>query len=328
LSEVESPETSFEAAIAAVHAEAAKRQAPATQEPADTGSQSGAGSQASAEPVPAAPAGNASAQPVGTPAAAPQAASDESKPPEGAPVDPALKRLLDREAKLQEREKEISALEGAKRRIKYDPVAAIKAIAPDVSLSEIAKALWVEELGDLAPPEAKQQREVRGVRSEVEDLRAQVAEERRLLAEERARQEGELAMNQYTGAIKSTVDTVDAGKYPLVKSFHKKHSDGVVDELLAIARNHAQSTGEILPPGALLERLEGYLGRYQVQDVAPAPAVSPVETPQVAANPSTLRNQHTQAQPGLQPVDELSDEYLRAQAMKAVREDRKRRGIG
>lgn len=325
---------SFEAALEAARAQAAARQ-PTTAEgtapeasSGETAAQEAAPSQP-AEPVHTPPAGGASNEPPRQEAAAPEAPSDPGKPPEGAPVDPAIKRLLDREARLQEREKEIAKLESAKRKFKYNPVAAIRDIAPEVSLSEIAKVLWVEELGDLAPPEAKQAKEFRGVRSEVEELRVQVEEERRRLAEEYARQQQELAMNQYAGAIKSVVSSLEDGKYPLVKGFHKKHSDGVVDELLTIAQQHARTAGEILTPEELVGKLETYLGRYQVVEApTPAPAPPPVDKAPQETKTQTLRNTHTQVQPSLQPADELDDEFLRNKALQAVREDRKRRGLG
>lgn len=322
---------SFEAAIEAVRAQATARnpapsEVPAEAAPSGEASPEAAAPQQPAEPVPAAPTGGASTEPPGQAPAAPQAASDPGKPPEGAPVDPAIKRLLDREAKLQEREREIAKLETAKRKFKYDPVSAIREFAPDVSLAEIAKVLWVEELGDLAPPEAKQAKEYRGVRSEVEELRAQVEEDRRRLGEEYARQQQEIAMSQYAGAIKGAVTALEASKYPLVNGFHKKHSDGVVDELLTIAKQHAQAAGEILTPEELVGKLEAYLGRYQVVETPSQPAPPPVATQEPKTQ--TLRNTHTQVQPNLQPADDLDDEYLRNKALQAVREDRKRRGLG
>lgn len=329
---VEPEGMSFEAALEAARTQAAARAPITTEVPAAEVSGGEAAPEAAApkppEPVPVAPSGGASKEPAGQETQPAQAASDSGQPPEGAPVDPAIKRLLDREAKLQEREKEISKLEAAKRKFKYDPVSAIRDIAPEVSLSEIAKVLWVEELGDLAPPEAKQAKEFRGVRSEVEELRAQVEEDRRRLGEEYARQQQDLAMNQYAGAIKSAVSSLEDGKYPLVKGFQKKHSDGVVDELLTIAKQHAQTAGEVLTPDQLVGKLEEYLGRYQVTESTPQPAPPPVEKTPQETKTQTLRNTHTQVQPSLQPADDLDDEYLRTKALQAVREDRKRRGLG
>lgn len=315
---------SFEDAIATLHARSAAKQAAAPQGGTETASEGSASPGQSEQPVPAAAA---SQEPERAPAEAPAAPVAEAKPQESAPVDPSIKRLLDREAQLQEREKALATFEAAKRQFKHDPVKAIKAIYPDASLSEIAKALWVEELGDLAPPEARQEREVRGVRSEVEELRAQVEEERRRLAEETSRQQGELAYNQYAGAIRAAVSAVDAGKYPLVAGFHKKHSDGVVDEMLAIARNHAQASGEVLEPAQVLAVLEGHLGRYQINGPAPA-AAAPSTEAKAAVSSTTLRNSHSQVQPNLTPPDDLNDEYLREQALKAVREARIRRQQG
>lgn len=256
---------------------------------------------------------------------APAPGAEGQPPAQGGGVDPAVKRLLDREAALLEREKALAAFEAAKRKFKYDPVSAVKAIAPEVSLSEIAKALWVEELGDLAPPEAKQAKEVRGVRSEVEDLRAQVEEERRRLAEEYARQQQEQVYYQYTGAIGSAIKAVDAKANPLVAKFVAKHSDSAVDELLSIARSHAQAAGEVLTPADLIARFEAQLGRYQVVDPSPAPVVTQEVTPP-AATTTSLRNSHQQVQPNLKPADELDDEFLFAKAMKAIAENRKRSG--
>ena len=323
MSEAAVPEegVSFEAAIEAIREKAAARQAPAPESPAPAGTEV----EAQPESAPAGSAPVANSQPPGPPAAAAPENGAESKPPENSLVDPALKRLLDREAALQEREKALNVYEAAKRQFKYDPVRAIKALVPDASLGDIAKALWVEELGDLAPPEAKQQKEVRGVRSEVEELRAQVQEERSRLVEESARQQQEQALHQYTGAIRSAVTTIDASKYPLVAGFQKKHSDGVVDEMLAIARNHAQTVGEILPPEQIAGILEGYLGRYQVGSPAPQPVQPKEAAPPAPTQSTSLRNSHSQVQPNLNPPNELDDEYLREQGLKAVREARARR---
>lgn len=328
MSEVDTGEMSFEAAIAALRTQKAATQqaAPAESQPETAATpEATAVATESAQPVPT-PGPTGSTEPAAEAAAPAEAPGVPGKPPESAPVDPALKRLLDREAALQAREKELSKLESAKRKFKYDPVAAIREMDPDAPLSEIAKALWVEELGDLAPPEAKQAKEFRGVRSEVEELRSQVEEERRRLSEEYARQQQEQVYSQYTGAIKGAVGSIDAGKYPLVAGFHKKHSDSVVDELLAIARQHAQTVGEVLPPDQLVGKLETYLSRYQIGSPAPTPAPPPEATQ--GSPTQTLRNSHTQVQPNLKPADELDDDYLREQALKAVREDRKRRGLG
>lgn len=315
------PEVTFEAALAAVQAAKAK-QAPSTEVPQ---AESAAPAEGHQPPPPVTPA--PSSQPDVAPVATTAAPSDQSKSQEPAPgKDLALKQLLDREAALQEREKQIVALERAKRKFKSDPVSAIREIAPDVSLSQIAKVLWEEDLGDLAPVEAKQSKELRGVRSEVEELRLSLESERQRLAEEKIRYEGEQAMNQYVGAIRSSVKELEASKFPLVSKFTQKHPDGVVEEMLSIARRHS-FTGEVLMPDQILDQLEKQLGRYQLAD-GPAPQVSQTVATSAPQTPTSIRNTHTQTQPSLQPANELDDEYLREQALKAVREDRKRRGLG
>src|SRR5690606_26851044 len=140
----------------------------------------------------------------------------EAKP---APThDASLEALMRREAAILEREQVIreneqylrdlqarlDAFEDAQKRFAADPAAYIRQLAPDLTPDEIARQLWFEQLGDLAPSEYRLRKEVRGTHLELQKLRDEYFEERKRLAEEQARKQAESAARQFVGSPPDT----------------------------------------------------------------------------------------------------------------------------
>ncbi len=253
---------------------------------------------------------------------------------------PRLLKLMEREGALVEREKQfkaaeaelagvkeqISSLQAAQNKFSTDPVAFIRSMAPNVSLKDIAKALWYEELGDAAPPEAKADRAVRVAKTEVEQLRAELTGNQQRWIEDQQRQQADAAYHQYVGAIGEFSKAVP-DEYPLVKAFATEDSARVQRGLFKIAQNHAAATGgQVLTPAECAAKLQSELSSLQ-KVLAPQPTQLP-PTPVKNDPPvtSTLRNKHTSVQPNRSIPPEDDPEYLFQRAMdaaKAVGEQKK-----
>jgi len=261
-------------------------------------------------------------------------AAEASPPAETPKVAPVLLKLMEREAKVVEREsavkqfeqevasirQEVSNFETAQKNFKYDPISFIRQMAPDIDLAELAKQLWYEKLGDVAPPEYRATREARTVAGSVEQLRKEIVEDRQRWVEDRQREQAELAYNQYVGALNSFSKTVPES-YPLVKHFAQSDPDSVQRGLLKIAQQHAQrNNGAVLTPDECASRLDSELKALQAKLPAP-PAPAPVKNEQPVA--TTLRNKHTSIQPNRTAPDPEDEEALFQAALEAARAVRK-----
>ena len=251
------------------------------------------------------------------------------KEPEEAPT-AALRRMMARDKELRElktkldaEKQEIESFRAQKaefernvRTFEIDPVAYIRALNPKISLAEIAKQLWLEELGDAAPPEHRTSREVRTNRTEIERLRMELEAERARLAEEQNAARAEAAYAQYAGALeayaKSAPDTV-----PLVKAYTAADPTKVVRGMLKIAEA-ASRDGTILTPEQCAQQLETKLAALRKALVPEAPKSAPAvaqtpATPQTSKAP-TLRNQHQSIQPNRAPEDDEEALFKKAMA--------------
>lgn len=254
---------------------------------------------------------------------------EKPKEPEAEAPTAALRRMMARDKELRElktkldaEKQEIESFRAQKaefernvRTFEIDPVAYIRALNPKISLAEIAKQLWLEELGDAAPPEHRTSREVRTNRTEIERLRMELEAERARIADEQNAARAEAAYAQYAGALeafaKSAPDTL-----PLVKAYTAADTTKVVRGMLKIAEA-ASRDGTILTPEQCAQQLETKLVALRKALVPetpkPAPAVVPSPTPQTKSAP-TLRNQHQSIQPNRAPEDDEDALFKKAMA--------------
>lgn len=307
--ELSDDEAAFEAAL-----EAARAAAPQVEEP------------------PAQEAATVAPEPTPVTVETASKPAEPEKPAER--VAPVMLKLMEREAKIAEREiavkqfeqevsqvrEQVLAYETAQKNFQYDPVSYIRKMAPNIDLADLAKQLWYEKLGDVAPPEYRATKEARTVAGSVEQLRAEMQEERKRWAEERQREQAELAYNQYLGALGGFAKSVPE-EYPLVKHFAKEDPDSVQRGLLKIAQQHAQQNGgAVLTPEECAKALNSRLQALQAKLPAPTVAPAPVKNEQPVA---TLRNKHTSVQPNRIAPDPEDEEALFQKALEAARAVRK-----
>jgi len=127
----------------------------------------------------------------------------------------AREQAKERESQLAQREKELEEklkraeelegrIDGLKKQLRYDPISALKELGIEDGYSDVASALYDEELGDAAPPEHKSQREIRALRdrlAEIENAQkqkeetAKAAEEEKIILE--AQQKYVASMDSY-----------------------------------------------------------------------------------------------------------------------------------
>lgn len=291
-------------------------------------------------PEPAAVPPAQEAQGAQTPEAGQTGQAPEAVAPPPAPeakterMAPALLRIMERESalhareqKLKEAEAELTAIKSqvesidtAQRRFKYDPVSYIRSIAPDIDLADLAKQLWYEKLGDVAPPDYRATKEARAAKGSIDELRQEFEAREKAFREEIEREKAEAAYHQYVGAIGTFAKTVP-DEYPLVKSFAKSSPDRVQQGLLKIAQRHAQANnGAVLTPAECAAKLNSELEVLRSALGVPTPAAVPTPAPTKAAAPvSTIRNKHTSVQPNRALPSPDDEEAKLEAAMAAVR---------
>lgn len=274
------------------------------------------------------------AQQEAEPASVPDlpAAKAESPPEtvEKPTVSAGLRRLLEKEAAIIERETALKAREAvatppspapvaepslAQLRALYkrDKIAALKALDANFNPGATAKQLWYHDLGDLAPKEARAELQAGSAMGSVEALQMELEETKREVLQQIEQHKAELAYQQYVTATQTFTGSIPES-LPLVKKFTAKKPDKVVEALIGVARKHAQATnGQVLTPQQAAAKLEASLKELQLTEgVAPAPT-TPSETGGRGIN--TLRNKHTSVQPSRATEDELDDDKLRERAM-------------
>ena len=212
---------------------------------------------------------------------------------------------------------EVEAAQQFKQRVLHDPAAALKQLAGDKDLADVAKQLWYESLGNEAPPEYRAKKEGRETLSLAEQKIAEFEERQKRLAEEQTRYQQEVAVNQYRGALSSYATAVPE-TYQLVNNLAKQDSGRVTEIMFKIAQDHARRTGgQVLTPEQTVQALEEKLSGFKAL-VAPAAAATPAPTKTPAA-PTSLRNKQTSNQSTRAVEDDLDDDALFKRAMEAAR---------
>lgn len=259
----------------------------------------------------------------------PEPAEAVETPPEEPQEDRSLARIMERESKLAEKQAAYDAaqdelndlrsrldrFEGTQSTFAADPISYIRSLAPDMDLKRLAEGLWNEHLGEKAPAEYLQKKAATRQYSE-QGARLAKLEQRDQEREQRAQQESaQRGLQQYLGSLSSFAESADTGNFPLVAGLNQKSPQVVAGAMERIARTHARQTnGQVLTPEQVGQALEKELAIYQLS--AP-PVNEPTPAP---AQGTSLRNSSNQVQPDRVAEDELSDEFLHEQAMKAARE--------
>lgn len=269
--------------------------------------------------------------PASEPVQAPEVTAAPSAPPVEQPkFAPQLLKLMEREAAIVEREKQLreaeekvkkyqdmsAQLEQAQRLLRTNAPAFVRKFAPDIDPGETAKQLWYEKLGDQAPPEFRAQLDARAASYGIDELRAEMQANQQRMVEEIKREQANAAFNQYVGSLGAYAQSVP-DEYPLVKAFAKGNPERVQQGLLKIAQNHAQATGgDVLTPAQAAERLNKELeGLRSV--LAPS---QPPTAPEVTTAPSgnSLRNKHQSVQPNRALPDPADEEAKFQKAFEAA----------
>lgn len=174
------------------------------------------------------------------------------------------RRWAQREEQLRAREAELAARaeryldkEELSLELQRDPAGALRKLGLS-KLSDVAKALWLEEIGDAAPKEHKA--DVRMARFEAE-LKARDAKIAKLEQEMRQREEhmrGEKMISDYQGEMRSVFAGADK---PHVKAMMAHDPDGLVREAwdAAVAYVQANPEADFPTPNELLEFMESQL---------------------------------------------------------------------
>jgi hypothetical protein len=286
LAAVETPEASFEAALAAAVATAAPEEANAPQAEA---------------PVPAAPVVPAA---VVAPVAAVPA--------------PDL-RLGELEAELASTKAALEAARAAPPPTAFDwaafeadPVGTIRRAKPDLSPAQAAKVaeeLYMDALGDAAPIEYRMKKQIAQVKEspEVVELRNKVSQ---LEQSNRAAQ-----IAAYQGELRSHGAQLAADAYPVLSNLAKRDPDTFTEILYEVALQESRASGwkVTLSPAQAAERAEKLLvaQRDKLYGPAPAPSTSVASAPSLFAK--DLAEQPSRSAPA-----ELDDKALRAAALKAA----------
>lgn len=271
------------------------------------------------------------------------AAEEAAKPPIEAPApapaevvpDKAAKALMDREAALIEREAAIKqydadvrglaarldAFEEAQRQFQIDPIAYIRALAPELDLDDVAKQLWYEKLGTAAPAEYRLTKEVRAAKKEVHQTRAEFEAERKRIAEENARKEADAAEARRVEELRGYVTAVPSD-YALVQHLAKQKPDVAVRMLRDAERMIAPGLGRSPTREETAKAVNEYLNEigYVVPTPAPVtevPAQKQASAP-VTQPPTSIRNSHSAVQPGRLPPDESDPRVLRKRGYEAL----------
>lgn len=219
------------------------------------------------------------------------------------PESKALKRIIQREAKLREDKEAFEAKEAeyqaklqeyeqAKQLAAVDPISYLKTLGfSQENLIDLAKAAYYESLGDQAPTEYRGQKESLALKREVEALKA------RLEAKEK---QPEAAPNEalaaYQNELLETTKSFDPGQYPSVAKIVDSYSEmTVAADMLAVAQEYAERKGgmgaPLTPEQCLAEveqRYQEMLSKLSPQVAEQTPAKQEAKKP--AKRNTTLSN--------------------------------------
>jgi hypothetical protein len=277
-----------------------------------------------------APADAQSAQSAVAPADVPPAAEVAAPAaPAADPVDPALARLLAREAAIEAHGVKVDEAEGllrekydaylafekAKANFAKDPVAFVRSMGPDVALADVAERLYMEELGAAAPIEHRVKTQTTQVSREVSELRAELDQERQI----RIAAQQEQQRHEYRSHLRS--HAVDPALQPLLAGLSKRNTDRFVQELYNEAYDEAVKTkgAVVLTPAQAAERAEARLRTVRDELLGPpaeaAPSVSASAKP--AGNTTLWSADVGSEQAPKKAPDELDERAQLEAALKA-----------
>jgi hypothetical protein len=231
-------------------------------------------------------------------------------------------QLLTKQTKYDESQDQLNELRGrldtyeaSQRTFEADPVAAIRALVPNIDLKRLAEGLWYENQGDAAPAKYLQEKAATRQNTELSDRLAKL--EQGNVAREQAQTENEAQQvrAKYQGSLESYAESVTQETHPLTALMHAKNPQMVSGSMFNIAQNHARQTkGQVLSNEQLADALEKELGYYQLS--ASATEKVPAPTP---APGTSLRNNSQQVQSDRVEEDEFSDEALFQKGLEAAR---------
>jgi hypothetical protein len=268
-------------------------------------------------------------EPVQAEAATVEPAPEVEAAPTEEPVpSKSLARIMERETKLLEREtklteaqpqleelkQRVESFEQAQRSFTNNPTEFIKSLSPDTDLKRLAESLWYESQGQEAPKAYLEKKAATQQNKELVERLAKIEEGEQNRQRQAQEQAAQNTVAQYQGSLQAFAETAPAETFPLMSAMQSKNPDWVAGTMLEIARGHARQTqGQVLTPDQAAAALEKHIASFQVSQPQ-TPQVTPPATPQG----TSLRNTSTQTQPDREPVDELSDEFLRRKAYVAI----------
>lgn len=256
------------------------------------------------------------------------AATEQAGDTDSEPESKALKRILDREAKLREDKKVFEEevdqfkdflleFEEAKRYAKSDPVSFLKTLGvSQEELIDVAKAAYYESLGDMAPDDYKGQKELQQLRREIAELKAS----KKAPEAEPDNSAYEQELVAYQNSMLEATKTFDTESLPYVARVVEAYSEAdVAADMFSVAQEHAikmNGQGEPLTPEQCLaevnsryQKLLGKLAPQQVEAAEPAPE------PGSKRKKATLSNSLSSNVPPEQPLSaDMSYEEIKARA--------------
>lgn len=242
----------------------------------------------------------------------------ETPEPEAEPEKPketesaVLKRVLARERKLRENQKafeekeaefkdKLKAYEKAQKLAKIDPVAYLKtAGVSEEDLIDIAKSLYFESLGDLAPDEYKGQKESLALRREVEELKSKLEAKQ----EEKEPEPQNQALLSYQQELINAAQSFDVDKFPSVAKVVETYSENdVAADMFRVAQAYAEAQGGMgrpLSPQECLTQVEAHYAKLLGSSQDVEKKSEPVK--KTPAKKRTLSNSMSKQQPPTEPV--------------------------
>ena len=234
-------------------------------------------------------------------------------------------KLAEEKKQVEEQRQEVERFEEVKKRAKYDPVAAMKALGiSEEDFDTVSKAIYMASPKAQKDPklrEAAAREKLRSeTTSEVEELRNEIKALREEREQERAQQTQQQQIQQYTEAVtKIATSSEDA---PLVKKAMEGDPDGTKKALIAEAESLYQQTGEVPEHGdvvAALERAER--ARFEKYGVDPQMVIkakpknqTPASAGETKSGGKTLTNElGTSTKPRSEPASrkDLENELLK-----------------
>ena len=203
-----------------------------------------------------------------------------------------VQELSAKEAAIQQAAKEVEAVkakaaeyETSMRSLKFDPVGSLERLGlSKAEMQELATQVFYANMGDEAPAEFKARRHTASMeanlRKEIEELRK--GNEARKESETAA--QAEAYRQQYKGALKGSLETLESEKYPNLEMYREANGERLPDELMAIAIQMSQQRGVDPTHDEVLEAAEAHARKLyapvlkKTATAAKPPAKPPTKT--------------------------------------------------